>query len=75
MQLNPRRAIITLLWVGSLVVAGPAIGLAQSASERLSAQSVASDHRTSASEYAPATAGTHDDAAKDASQHFWMLDD
>lgn len=44
MRLKLRRVIITLVWAASLVAAGPAIGYAQGASERLALQTTAREH-------------------------------
>ena len=72
MQLKPKRAIITLVWAGSIIAAGPAIGYAQVASGRLSEQSAAANQRSDISGYAPATVDTREEAD---GQHFWMLGD
>jgi hypothetical protein len=61
MQLNPRRAIITLLWAGSLILAGPAIGYAQGASERLSVQPIVSGQSADIAEYESAKGGVRDE--------------
>ena len=64
MQLNLRRAIITLLWAGSLILAGPAIGYAQAATERLSPQATAWEQQSDLSAYDPMKSDVRDDSAE-----------
>ena len=64
MQLNLRRAIITLLWAGLIVAAGPAIGYAEGASERLSVQSTVREQPSDISADQSATSGLRDDVAE-----------
>ncbi len=65
MQLKLRRAITMLVWAASLVAAGPAIGYAQGASERLSSQVMARDQQADISEYASANPDMQDGAEQD----------
>lgn len=64
MQLKLRRAIITLLWAGLVVAAGPAIGYAEGASERLAVQSTVREQPSDISADQSATSGMRDDVAE-----------
>ena len=61
-----RRAVITLLWAGLLVAAGPAIGYAQGASDYLSAHAMASEQQVDVADHESAKADVSADIAEQA---------
>ena len=62
-QLNLRRAIITLIWAASLAATGPAIGFAQGVGDHLGLQAAASDQPADVSAYEPMRADVQVDIA------------